>query len=191
MTAEWVTAISTAFTALVIAASAIAALLQIRHLRRGNEIEIIQKWTEVMESSEFGSARAFVAGDLPRILSEPERVAALSWNPFPPELQPVRTVSNHFEAVGAFIKLRSIEDRVACELWGLVVLECWRAAAPVIQLLREKYRSDALWENFEYLAVLADRWFAEHPQGTYPANARRMEPDRSLAIALEATPRDW
>jgi hypothetical protein len=52
-------------------------------------------------------------------------------------------------------------------------------------VLREKYGTVALWENFEYLAVLADRWLAEHPQGTYPANAGRMKPDRSLATALE------
>jgi hypothetical protein len=179
-----------AFTALVIAASAVAALLQIRHLRRGNEIEIIQKWTEVMESGEFGAARAFVLAELPRILRDPDRVAALSWNAFPPELQPVHTISNHFEAVGAFIKLRSVEQRVACELWGLVVLECWHAVAPVVQVLREKYGTVALWENFEYLAVLADRWLAQHPQGTYPVNAGRMEPDRSLATALEAPQRD-
>lgn len=185
MSPEWVTAIATVFTALVIAASAIAALLQIRHLRRGNEIEIIQKWTETMESGEFSAARAFVVRELPRILSDPARIAALSWDPFPPELQPVRTVNNHFEAVGAFIKLRSIEERVACELWGLVVLECWRAVAPVVQVLREKYGTNALWENFEYLAVLADQWLAQHPHGTYPANTGRMEADRSLVIALE------
>lgn len=40
MSAEWVTAIATAGTFVVIAASAIAALLQIRHMRSGNAISL-------------------------------------------------------------------------------------------------------------------------------------------------------
>jgi hypothetical protein len=190
MPAEWVTAIATVFTALVIAASAVAALLQIRHMRKSNEIEIIAKWTEAMESEEFGAARAFVVTELPRILADPARLAALSWTPFPTELQPVRTICNHFESVGAFIKLGNVDEHVACELWGLVVLECWRSASPVIQFMREKYGTIAVWENFEYLAVLSDRWVTEHPQGTYPANTGRMPPDTSLTTAMEALARE-
>jgi Domain of unknown function (DUF4760) len=190
MSPEWVTAIATVFTALVIAASAVAALMQIRHMRKSNEIEIIAKWTEAMESEEFGAARAFVVTELPRILGDRARLAALSWTPFPTELQPVRTISNHFESVGAFIKLGNVDEHVACELWGLVVLECWRAASPVIQFMREKYGTNAVWENFEYLAVLADRWITEHPQGTYPANARRMPPDTTLTTAFETVAPD-
>lgn len=184
------TAIATVFTALVIAASALAALLQIRHMRKGNEIEIIAKWTEAMESDQFGAARAFVMQELPRILNDRDRLAAMSWDVLPQELQPVRLVANHFESVGTFVKLGSVPPGVACELWGLVVLECWRAVAPVMQAVRRQYGTNAVWENFEYLAVISERWSSEHPAGTYPAGEHRMPPDHSLSTALEVLSRD-
>ncbi len=62
MTPEWITAIATVFVALVIAASALAALMQLRHMRKSNEIEIIDKWTQAIERSSSnardGSSRA-------------------------------------------------------------------------------------------------------------------------------------
>lgn len=186
MPAEWVTAIATVFTALVIGASAVAALVQIRHMRKSNEIEIIAKWTEAIESEQFQQARAFVMQELPRILADPARVRALEWDPIPAEFAPMRTVCNHFESVGAFIKLGSVEGRVACELWSLVVLECWRAISPVATLVRARYNTDSVWDNFEYLAVLAEDYIAAHPEGTYPAGVRRLAPDRSLTETLNA-----
>lgn len=187
MTPDWITSTATVFTALVIGASAIAALLQLRHMRKSNEIEVIAKWTETIESAQFQEARSFVLGRLPLILSDRARVAALSWNPIPPEIAaPVRTVCNHFESVGAFVKMGSVDARIACELWALVVLDCWRAVAPVAQLIREQYGSDGVWENFEYLAVLSEQWQTDHGGSTYPPGVRCMPPDRSLTRDLQA-----
>lgn len=184
MSAEWVTAGATVFTAVVIAASAAAALLQIRHLRKANEIEIIEKWTETIESPQFREARAFVMQELPRILADHERVKSLSWDPLPAELVPARTVCNFFEAVGLFVKLGSVDARVACDLWAFTALECWRAIAPVITFIRERDRLEALWENFEYLAVLSQEQLARRPEGSYPGGMRRMPKDRSLIEVL-------
>lgn len=186
MTPDWITTSATVFTAIVIAASAVAALIQIRHLRKSNEIEIIAKWTEAIESAEFERARSFVLNDLPRILSDPVQVRALDWRgALPPELTPMRAVCNHFESVGVFIKLGNVEGRVACELWAFVVLECWKAIAPVAALVRKRTGKDAIWENFEYLAVLSERHIKTHPDGTYPADAARMPVDYSLINALQ------
>jgi hypothetical protein len=187
MSPEWVTAIATVFTALVIAASAVAALLQIRHMRKSNEIDIIQKWTETIESPEFESARAFVTRQLPQILADPEKIRALSWNPLPPELAAIRVIGNHFESIGAFIKLGSVEARVAIELWALVVHDCWLAVAPVIAVVRKRVERDALWENFEYLALLAERRLRTQSGGTtYPAGTPRMPVDRSVIDILDS-----
>jgi hypothetical protein len=183
---EWVTAIATVFTALVIAASAAAALMQIRHMRKGNEIEIMQKWTETIESAEFESARAFVTHELRRILADPQKVHALTWNPLPPELGAVRVICNHFEAIGAFVKLGSVDARVAVELWSSVVHDCWQAMAPVIAVVRKRLGRDGVWENFEYLAVLSERYLNSHPTGTYPHGTPRMAVDTSVIAILEA-----
>lgn len=191
MSPDWVTTGATVFTAIVIAASAAAALIQIRHMRKGNEIELMQKWTESIQSPEFEHARAFVLREMPRILNDPERVRALSWeNALPPELIPMRAVCNHFEAVGAFIKLGSVDKRLACELWAYVVLECWHAIAPVAALVRKNTGRDAIWENFEYLAAVSERHIASHPEGTYPSGTPRMPVDTSLIKKLEKEVQD-
>jgi hypothetical protein len=190
MSPDWITTTATVFTAIVIAASAAAALIQIRHMRKGNEIEIIDKWTATVESEQFERARSFITGELQQILADPARVHALSWNPLPPEFAQVRVICNHFESIGTFIKLRSVDARVACELWAFVVVDCWRAIAPVAAMLRKRVGRDAIWENFEYLAVLAEQHLKTHPDGTYPAGTPRMPVDSSLIDMLEAVPRD-
>lgn len=191
MSPDWVTTGATVFTAVVIAASAAAALIQIRHMRKGNEIELMQKWTEAIESPEFESARIFVLNDLQRILSDPAAVQALSWrDALPRELAPMRAVCNHFESIGAFIKLGIVDARVACELWAFVVLQCWKAIAPVTAVVRKNTGRDAIWENFEYLAALAERYVASHPEGTYPAAVPRMPVDTSLINLMESFTQD-
>ncbi|MGC1348350.1 MAG: hypothetical protein WA858_01040 [Xanthobacteraceae bacterium] len=60
-----------------------------------------------------------------------------------------------------------------------------------ITAMSRRSAGDALWENFEYLAVLAQDWAAVHPKGTYPAGVRRLalndewlEADKQYAASL-------
>jgi hypothetical protein len=55
MSAEWVTAIGTIGTFVVIAASAVAALVQLRHMRGSNQIAALNELRETMESESFQS----------------------------------------------------------------------------------------------------------------------------------------
>lgn len=57
MTAEWVTAFAKAGTFLVIAASTIAALLRLRHMRSVNQIAAYNECRETMESADFRTAK--------------------------------------------------------------------------------------------------------------------------------------
>ncbi len=184
MTPEWISAIASIVTMVVIAASAITALMQLRHMRGSNQIELIANWTEAIEGEQFQRAFAFVSRDLTRILSDAEAVRSLSWSPVPPELQPVRTVANHFESIGSFVRRGIIEADVACDLWALVVTLAWDASVPVVTHARYILASDALWENFEYMAAISKRWINTHPNGTYPNDQPRMPKDDSLLKIL-------
>ena len=57
--------------------------------------------------------------------------------------------------------------------WGGIIA-VWRRIAPVTALYRRKQGS-AVYENFEYITVLAEEWKAKHPHGTYPPGMRRIE----------------
>lgn len=186
MNAEWLTAIATVGTFVVIAASAVAALIQIRHMRGSNQITAMIECRETAESPAFRQAQSFVLSELPKRLADPAESARAAQLPFGGEYAAVGTVANFFETLGAFVKHGIIDKEMACDLWSDMALATWNALAPVVTYLRENRRSDALWENFEYMAALSVQFLEEHPS-TYPSGTAHMPADRSLIEVLRAT----
>jgi hypothetical protein len=179
MSAEWVTAIATAGTFVVIAASAIAALIQLRHTRGSNQIIALNECRETLESREFRDAQRFVSYELPKRLQDPEECRKIAQLPFVGEYEAIGTVANFFESMGLFVKSRIIDRRIACDFWAYIVLRNWNALAPVVTYVRDALATDALWENFEYMAMLS-KMNAERKPSDYPENMPRMPKDPSL-----------
>lgn len=171
MSADWVTAIATAGTFVVITASAIAALLQLRHTRGSNQIVALTECRETLESEEFQNARQFVALRLPELMKDPEMARSLELPFFPAELRPAGNVANFFESMGAFVRYNIIDKRIACDLWCSVVVSSWNALLPVTRVRRKI--DPGIWENFEYLAVLSQDFMDKYPT-SYPTGTRRM-----------------
>lgn len=171
MAAEWVTAAGTVGTFLVIAASAVAALLQLRHTRGSNQIIALTECRETLESEEFQNAREFVSVKLPDLLQDPEVQQRLKGPYFPRDLRPAGNVANFFESMGAFVRHNIIDRDIACDLWCSVVLASWESLLPITRVRREM--DPGIWENFEYLAVLCEEFTARHPT-SYPKGVRRM-----------------
>jgi hypothetical protein len=96
----------------------------------------------------------------------------------------VRTVANHFESIGAFVRRGIIEADVACDLWAYVVIRCWTESVPVLTFVRHQTGREALWENYEYMASVSKRWIDSHPDGSYPKQEPRMPKDNSLLEVL-------
>ncbi len=71
MSAEWVTAIASLGTFVVIAASAAAALLQLRHMRGGNQIAALNEIREALESERFEVATGYVMREFQTRMDEP------------------------------------------------------------------------------------------------------------------------
>jgi len=184
MSAEWVTALDTLGTFLVIAASAIAALIQLRHMRGSNQIAALTEFRETMESDKFQEAQAFVSFELPKRLKDPvERVKAARLPPTG-DYRAITTVANMFEALGGLVKSGVIDGDVACDVVALIVVRNWDAMLPLTTYIRHKLGLPALWENFEYLALLSKRFKERHPSGAYPRNEPRLPEDDSLIRAL-------
>lgn len=177
MSPEWVTALATLGTFIVIAASAVAALLQLRHMRGSNQIAALTECRETLESDAFQEARHFVHNLLPKMSEDPEIRRRLIEESFPQELRPAQTVANFFESMGAFVRFDIIDRSIACDLWCGVVIASWDALLPVTRILRR--RDPGVWENFEYLAVLSKE-FMERTPSSYPRGLPRMnlEEDR-------------
>lgn len=186
MSAEWLTAIATAGTFVVIAASAIAALMQLRHMRGSNQIVALTECRETLESPEFNTAQRFVSYELPRRLADPVQWRDATRLPFSGEYEAIGTVANFFESLGLFVKHNIIDRRIACDAWAFIVLRNWRALLPITTYVRTQ-TAPQLWEHFEYLAALSEEFMRKTAQSpTYPANVPHMPEDRSLLDRVEA-----
>jgi hypothetical protein len=170
-------------TFVVIAATAVAAIVQLRHIRSSNQISALTEVRETLESPAFYAARRFIQDDLPAMMEQPGFEARIERSILDDELQAILLVSNFYEHLGAFVKYGIIDGEIACDLWAGVVRRDWKALLPVTTIRRRWTKSKAFSENFEYLAVLSEDFTAAHPDGVYPKGVRRMpttdEPTRS------------
>jgi hypothetical protein len=181
MSAEWVTAAGTVGTFAVIAASAIAALMQLRHMRSGNAISLLTSYNNEFDTQEFQLAFAYVRSELPERLKEDSVLDELAKAPpFVGEFAAIRTIANFFEDMGAFAFVNLLDERIVCTLYSENVTSAWKSIAPVAALLRYKLNSPSIWENFEYFAVRASAFTARYPSGLYPKNLERMPVDDRL-----------
>lgn len=176
MSAEWVTAIGTIGTFAVIAASAIAALLQLRHMRSGNQIAAYNECRETMDSTDFREALYFIRTVLPARLADPETCEEIIRSGLAGEYGGIRLVANLFESMGLFVRTGMMDERIACELWSGIVLTTWNALRPLIATVRKRI-SPGVWVNFEYMAVLSKRYNERFPEGGYPRGFERMPLD--------------
>jgi hypothetical protein len=189
MPLEFISVAATAGTFLVIAASAIAALIQLRHMRGSNQIVALTECRETIESREFGEAQRFVSFELPKRFQNPDECRKIAVLPFTGDYQAIGTVANFFESMGIFVKMGIIDGRIACDFWSYIVVRNWNALAPVTTFVRGELGAPQLWENFEYLAVLSKQYMEQYPQGTYPQGMPRMPEDRSLIDSIAAPTR--
>lgn len=190
MTAEWVTAAGTMGTFVVITASAIAALVQLRHSRSSNQIVALTECRETLESPEFREAQRFVSYVLPERLKDPQERAriALPQSQFEGEYKAIDTVANFFESMGIFVRMRIIDEQLACELWSYVVLRNWNVLAPLVAYVRADLNEPSIWENFEYLASVSEKHISRsHTHRNRALQAARMPQDRSLIEAIKGS----
>jgi hypothetical protein len=183
-----VNVIATVGTFVVIAASAVAALIQLRHMRGSNQITALNEFRETLESGEISDAQRFVSFVLPeRMLDQAERLKMITL-PFSGDYEKIGTIANLFESLGEFVKIGIIDAKIACDIWGVVVVRNWNALSPLTTYIRTTLGIPQLWENFEYLTILAKRYLERYPNGTYPSNMPRMPEDRRLLDTIKQDP---
>lgn len=188
MSLEVLSTVASIGTFVVIAATALAALVQLRHMRSSNQIAALTEVRETLESERFAQARRTAIEVVPKLLLDASGRAQLAAPPpMPKELESIRMLANFFENVGAFVRYGIIDRDLACDVWSFVVLDTWENLEPAIAIRRLRFPD--VWENFEWLAVLCEEWRNKHPGGAFPPGQRRMQfSERSLnaVAALQA-----
>jgi len=194
MTLELWNTFATFGTFVVIAATAIAALVQLRHARGSNQIAAITELQNAAETPLLVASEQFVKTELANKMKDPEfryqiaNVAART-----PDnqvfIQRVGGICNHYEMVGLLVKRGLVDRDIALDLWCDLAVSIWNKIAPYVVISRESL-GPAVSENFEYFIVLCHDWLGAHPAGAYPAGVRRvnlknewLEADRQYAAS--------
>lgn len=173
VTAEQLTALASIGTFVVITASAIAAFVQLRHLRGSNELEALNDFRQSFESPEVQAAQTALPLIQERLKERSYRLE-LELTRVPEWALPAMPACRLFEVLGLYVKHGIVSRSVACDLWGPVVIGYWEDFAPMIVVMR-RTATDALMENFEALACLCKRWF-EVKRTAYPKGLPRIAP---------------
>ncbi|HZV78823.1 MAG TPA: hypothetical protein VFF60_04340 [Candidatus Binatus sp.] len=164
-------------TFIVIAATAIAALVQLRHARGSNQIVALNELQDASQTPQFEAAQHLVQTELEGKLRDPEfryqvdhRAARTTENSA--FMANVNIVGNFYEHLGLLVKMGLLDRELALDFWSGTTPIFWERLAPYLTIIR-RAQSDKVWENFEFLAVIAQDWNAAHPKGAYPAGTRR------------------
>ena len=176
MSAEWLTAWATLFSAIVIGATAVSALVQLRHLRASNQLDALLSLEGDFRSEEMQSALRYVQDMLPDKLRDPSYRSELARIGFVDARQhPEVTVCNWFNEMGTLLKHHLVSEATFMDLFGRLIRYYWGALEPVVALMRRS-RGDSQYHDFEYLAIRARAWSERHPRGAFPMTVKRLAP---------------
>jgi hypothetical protein len=173
MSAEMVSAWASLGTLVVIGASAIAALIQLRHMRAGNQLEALLALERDFRSPEMQAALHYTQQGLSERLEDPRYRAELEAIGYvDPGTHLELVVCNWFNEIGTLVKHRLVSEDTFMDLFARLIVFCWKRVAPAVAIMRRS-RGDFQYHDFEYLAMRAQAWLERHPHGIFPASAQR------------------
>jgi len=168
MSWEEVAALSAFGTLIVIAASAVAAIIQIRHMRSSNQMTsslgLVERWA----TPEYRELINYItSGELEERLKDPNYRKSLARVPGDRLAHPEIVLLDFWEFFGSQVKLGSMSETSFMDVASSQCIIVWRKLTPVIAIIR-RVRGPEVYDNFEYIASRSMMWEAKHPDGTYP-----------------------
>jgi hypothetical protein len=153
MTLELWNTFATFGTFIVIAATAIAALVQLRHARTSNQIAALAQSQEESETPQFDEAHQFVRAQLQAKLHDPEfRYQIVNRSERTGEflgfMRYVSTVGNYWERIGLLLRTGLVDRGFALNQYANNASFDWDRLAPYAAIAREQ-AGPSVWENFE------------------------------------------
>ncbi len=174
MSAEYLSAYAAIGTFIVIAITALAALIQLRHIRGANQLTGLLHLTEAWRGEDIQSANRFIHTELPARLKDPTyRAELMSADPDRRSHKEL-LVADMLEQTGSYIKYGMIDGQQFLDITSGYVRHMWDCLKPVVAMRRVATNSAAMYENFEYLAVLEQDFSAKHKGDNYPRGVRRL-----------------
>lgn len=153
MSPDTLSAAASVATTVVIAATAIAALIQIRQLKLATQLEGFLALHREYGSPEMYASRQYVAEELPlRLRDESYRRELVSGSAFSGR-HPELILGNFWEKVGALVNTGMLEPNLYLETGAYRAVEAWNQLEDVIKLRRKA--EPLQWASFDHIARLS------------------------------------
>jgi hypothetical protein len=162
--------VATVGTFLVILATAIAAIVQLQHLRVNNQLQALLAILRMPYDPELSTSFDFVLGDFKNKMRDPDFRADLT-KLTPPDrrIHKELRVCDYYERLGSCIKFGLIAEELYFD--NSTPERFWNVLEPAIA-----------YENFEYLVIRSNEWDRRHPNGNLPPGIQRLVlPDEEVA----------
>jgi hypothetical protein len=185
MSLELLNTLATITTTIVISATAIAAVIQLRHMRAGNQIAGQLALRQVLLDDEFIDSMGHVRFEIRDLLKDPQFLefvrqfhlssATDGDERYDRSYAAALRVGRNLENVGNMIRNGLTDRRIFLEQYADLVVMAWDGTESLLRIRREATSDDAIWEDFEYLTVLARRWISI-VRSCYPKGMERLLP---------------
>lgn len=163
-------------TFFVILATAIAAAYELRHMQAKTQLQALVAILQDFRSPELQEALRYVQSYLDQKLYDPDYRDELARIGFiDARAHPEMTVCNWFNEMGTLVKNQIVDPNVFLDHFARLINMYWKMLSPVVAILRRN-RGELQYQNFEYLAALAQNWIAHHPKGHFPKGVHHMQP---------------
>jgi hypothetical protein len=174
MSVELVNTLAAVGTFIVIGATAVAAVIQLRHMRASNQLGALLSLQRDFHSEDLQESFRFVQGELVYKLRDPAFRAELERIGFIDARTHLEiNVLNWFNELGTLLKNGLVEESAFLDLFSRLAVQYWEILAPAIAILRRR-RGSAQYHSFEFLAIRARKWLSDHPQGSFPKGMSRI-----------------
>jgi hypothetical protein len=82
-------------------------------------------------------------------------------------------ICDYYEQVGSYVKYGMIDREAYLDVGCVPIVAMWEVLWPLIDVMRKKRKTERVYENFEYLAVISRQFIEKYPNGTYPRTLPR------------------
>ena len=161
-------------TFVVLGSTAVAALIQLRHMRASNQLGALLTLEREFRSDDLQQSFRFVQGELVYRLrdkayrDELERIGFID-----ARAHLEINVLNWFNELGSLLKNDLVDETAFMDLFSRLAVQYWEILAPALAIVRRR-RGAAQYHSFEYLAIRSRKWLSDHPQGTFPRGMARI-----------------
>jgi len=196
MSLDLLNTIGTLFTVVIVSATAVAALVQLRHLRAGNQINAILSLGDKFQDPTFRDSLHLVRHSLGPALEDPQFrafVVARQRGEILPDVAPeyrsinqaALFVGNFYEEAGNLIKNGVVDNVLFLDQYCSNIISGWKGLEDYTAFCREITDDIGLWDNFEYLTIRARDFLSRHPT-TYPNGVPRIKLKSRWPVAAQS-----